>query len=265
MALPYPEGEVFFKRSVLERNGNSFNPDNLGSFNSHALIEWCWNETPRGGTYSRAHVKHQLGKYSDKEEFGFYDSMIVMFGTKEGFEKKVGKGTTDTRHDSRHSGIARMVKTKLPDDTEEYEKRKKGGPLMTAVTPIKLDPGQPYMYIDLIFPIRAIYFPLAQKPSSVFPDLCSYLMVDFRMRQGVKMWDEPPSREALLDLTPEQKRAQEESIKHLPPPIREAIANQGKPEGKSMKFDLYAGLGVHPSCESVNPLISIISDLFFPK
>lgn len=90
-------------------------------------------------------------------------------------------------HYSRHSGIKRMVKTMLPDDSDEYEKRAKGGPVLTTVTPIKLNPSQPYMYIDLNVPIRAVYFPLAQKPSTVFPDLCSYLMVDFRMRQGVRM------------------------------------------------------------------------------
>ena len=77
----------------------------------------------------------------------------------------------------------------MPSDTDEYEKRAKGGPLMTAITPVKLHPDQPYMYIDLNVPIRAVYFPLAQKASSVFPDLCSYLMVDFRMRQGVRMYD----------------------------------------------------------------------------
>ncbi|KAM0723079.1 hypothetical protein Q7P37_001279 [Cladosporium fusiforme] len=276
MALPYPEGEVFFKRSVLKNNGNGLNPDNLTSFNSHALIEWCWNETPGGGGYSRNRVKHRIGKHNKNEEFGFYDSMIVMFGTKEGFEKKVGRADSDTRHDSRHSGIERMVKTQLPEDTDEYEKRKKGGPLMTAVTPIKLDNDLPYMYIDLIFPIRAIYFPLAQKPSSVFPDLCSYLMVDFRLRQGVKMFDVPrsadtPSIEETLEfwkflfdcnskdelhdmrLNSRQKTMlmafnipyemlTMDQVKEF---VRFKVKEHYHRSEIPMDFDLYAGLGVH--------------------
>lgn len=190
MALPYPEGEVFFKRSVLKSNENGLDPDNLTSFNSHALIEWCWNEKAFGSGYARNHINHMYGKHSNKEEFGYWESMNVLFGTKEGFEKRVSMGPgSDGRHTSRHSGIKRVIRTILPHKTDEYEKRMKGGPLLTAVTPIKLDPNEPYMYIDLNVPIRAVYFPLAQKPSAVFPDLCSYLMVDFRMRQGVRMYD----------------------------------------------------------------------------
>ena len=84
--------------------------------------------------------------------------MNVFFRTKEGFENPVQR-QLDGAHYSRHSGIKRFIKTKLQTASEEYEKRAKGGPLLTAVTPIKLEPGQPYMFIDLNFPIRAVYFP----------------------------------------------------------------------------------------------------------
>jgi hypothetical protein len=47
------------------------------------------------------------------------------------------------------------------------------------------------MWIDLMFPVRAVYFPLQQKPSKDYPDLCTYLMVDFRLRKGVKIMDQP--------------------------------------------------------------------------
>lgn len=117
MALPYPEGEVFFKRSVLKNNGDGLNPDDLTSFNKHALIEWCWNETAIDGGHSRSHVKHQQGTHKKDEDFPFYEAMIVMFGTKDGFESNVK--TENSGSSSRHSGIKRMVKTKLPDDSEE--------------------------------------------------------------------------------------------------------------------------------------------------
>ena len=159
MALPYPEGEVFFKRSVLKNNENGLNPDNLSSFNSHALIEYCWNDSVGTG-FSRNRVCHVSGQKDNKKRYAHWESMIVMFGTEEGFENPVQR-VTDGMHYSRHSGIERMVKTKLPDDTDAYETRARGGPVMTAVTPVKLKPNQPYMYIDLNVPIRAVYFPLA--------------------------------------------------------------------------------------------------------
>ncbi|GAB7332404.1 hypothetical protein MBLNU13_g04215t2 [Cladosporium sp. NU13] len=228
MALPYPEGEVFFKRSTLKNNDGGLDPDNL-----------------KGGSYTRNHLNYCEGKYNKREKYYYYNHMIVMFGSKEGFEKTVQ--SRDGRHYSRHSDIKREIRIKLPGNTEEYEKRQKGGPLMTVMTPIELDPKEPYMYIDLIFPIRAIYFPLAQKPSSVFPDLCSYLMVDFRLRQGIAMYDdvegfsltyEPPSTflPELRDPMERYERALEEGVKMVP----------RLPPSTPMDFDLYAGLGNKP-------------------
>jgi len=39
MALPYPEGEVFFKRSVLNNNGNDLGADDLDCFDSKTLMK----------------------------------------------------------------------------------------------------------------------------------------------------------------------------------------------------------------------------------
>ena len=66
MALPYPEGEVFFKRSVLKNNGDGLDPDNLTSFNSHALIEWCWNEKASGDTFGRNVISYVPGNTTAK-------------------------------------------------------------------------------------------------------------------------------------------------------------------------------------------------------
>jgi hypothetical protein len=37
MALPYPGGEVSLKRTFLKNNDDGIDPDNLVSFNRHAL------------------------------------------------------------------------------------------------------------------------------------------------------------------------------------------------------------------------------------
>jgi hypothetical protein len=260
MALPYPEGEVFFKRSVLKDNDNGLDPDNLASFNSHALVEWCWNESYRS-SYSRSHALYQPGKHDEKKKYYYNNAMVISFGTKEGFETNVGSGDGDSRHDSRHSGIEREVKTLLPA-SEEYERRQRGGPLMTALTPIKLEPSQPYMYIDLTFPIRAVYFPLAQKPSKVFPDLCSYLMVDFRLRQGVRMWDKPKIEGKTEQMFREQMEREgidareKERLQQLLNSYLKSKRNVPPPY-VPMNFDLHAGLGVRPNCESRSTFPSI--------
>jgi hypothetical protein len=269
MALPYPEGEVFFKRSVIKNNDNGLNPDNLASFNSHALVEWCWNDEVIGNGFGRNRICHVSGKHSDKEQYGYWESMIVMFGSKEGFENSVQR-QSDGFHYSRHSGIKRMIKTRLPDGTEQYEKRAKGGPVLAALTPIKLDPAQPYMYIDLNVPIRAVYFPLAQKPSTMFPDLCSYLMVDFRMRQGVRMYDViKQDREELMHIesiknTEKEARKQIEEMKH--PQLKKRLeqnfeeyleereweVNETGHRVKKVNFDHYRGLVGLSDCEYID-------------
>jgi hypothetical protein len=264
MALPYPEGKVFFKRSILKNNGNGLDPDNLTSFNSHALIEWCWNDTVTSSGFARNRMCHMSGKHNEKDQYAYWEAMVVSFGTKDGFEKHLDQGTA---HGSRHADIKRVVKTMLPDDTDEYEKRARGGPVMTAVTPIKLHPDQPYMYIDLNVSIRAVYFPLAQKPSTVFPDLCSYLMVDFRMGQGVQMYDvveqdklellrikgmKKEEAEALelienTKITALKKRLEENHEAYLQ--CRDWSVNENGHRVKDVKFDHCRGLANLPECK----------------
>lgn len=94
MALPYPEGEVFFKRSVLKNNGNGLDPENLASFNSHALVEWCWNDGAYGSGFGRNTINYVSGKQNSKDRYAHWESMIVLFGTEKGFENSVMVRTT---------------------------------------------------------------------------------------------------------------------------------------------------------------------------
>jgi hypothetical protein len=44
MALPYPEGEVFFMRSVLRNKDPAhYQADNPAHFYSHFMVEYIWN------------------------------------------------------------------------------------------------------------------------------------------------------------------------------------------------------------------------------
>ncbi|KAL8691175.1 MAG: hypothetical protein Q9224_004235 [Gallowayella concinna] len=61
-----------------------------------------------------------------------------------------------------------------------------GGPEKVHLQPVTLGLER-YMYLDLTVPVRAVYFPIAAKSSEFNEGLCTYLMVDFRLRKGVKM------------------------------------------------------------------------------
>jgi hypothetical protein len=115
------------------------------------------------------------------------------------------------------------------------------------------------MYIDLTFPIRAIYFPLAQKPSKVFPDLCSYLMVDFRLRQGVQMWNQPTAGLDNKDTVEEDPDIDPEDIVFPGgDPFRDHPSHVKR---IPMEFDLYAGLGLRPDCKSTSFPGLILSEI----
>jgi hypothetical protein len=51
MALPYPEGEVFFERSVLRAPGG-YSANNIDHFYSHFMVEYIWNVPANHGSKS---------------------------------------------------------------------------------------------------------------------------------------------------------------------------------------------------------------------
>ncbi|KAL8791872.1 MAG: hypothetical protein Q9195_005534 [Heterodermia aff. obscurata] len=69
------------------------------------------------------------------------------------------------------------------NELRDYDR---GGPAKTILRPVPLTNAR-YMLIDWLNPFRAIYFPLAHQAGAEFEDLCVYLMIDFRLRQGVQM------------------------------------------------------------------------------
>ena len=69
------------------------------------------------------------------------------------------------------------------NELRDYDR---GGPAKTILRPVPLIDAR-YMLIDWLNPFRAIYFPLAHQAGPGFEDLCVYLMIDFRLRQGVQI------------------------------------------------------------------------------
>ncbi|PWI64480.1 hypothetical protein PCL_09635 [Purpureocillium lilacinum] len=185
MAMPYPEGEVFFKRSALKiAKGNgehpwSFNPDNAKDFASHILVEYIYNR-PDGHDGKRCYsVYSEVGgsKYYRPSSFN-----IMFSNTQEKSETPAGQG-----HKPRGVEMKRIIQVETLSDAKEYRDNANGGPDKVTILPIPVGKDEKYMFIDLVVPVRAIYLPLAQKVDNLDPDLCTYIMIDFRFRKGVEM------------------------------------------------------------------------------
>ena len=59
-------------------------------------------------------------------------------------------------------------------------------PSKVCIKPFPLG-TEPLVFIDLVISIRALYFPLAHQSDEAFEDLTTYLMIDFRLRNSVRM------------------------------------------------------------------------------
>ena len=193
MALPYPEGEVYFKRSVLhhdpsgwtvnEAKGTDWTDKDKAAFYGHALVEYVWNRPfymhdwakhpdPRASTNSPPTQSHpRCSRITDKvagwwtDEY-WWDKTCILFTDRD--------GTTVRRKHEIHN---------CPN-AWQYKDWQAGGPSKVCIKPIPLG-DEPLMFIDLTLPIRAIYFPVAHQSDEAFEDLTTYLMIDFRLRKSV--------------------------------------------------------------------------------
>ncbi|MCJ1227484.1 hypothetical protein MMC12_004140 [Toensbergia leucococca] len=173
MALPYPEGEVYFKSATLKLN--NFDASDDMSFYSNFLVEYVWNrpyctnfEIETTKNHPRSTLRTGFGDLW-ATRFGVWDTTYVLFSDKD-------DGT----------GVFRQAVIKNNENFNETRDFDSSGTRKTRICAVPMGPEK-YMYIDLTVPIRAIYFPIASKSSQVNENLCTYLMVDFRLRKGVKM------------------------------------------------------------------------------
>ncbi|KAL8881225.1 MAG: hypothetical protein Q9198_001530 [Flavoplaca austrocitrina] len=174
MALPYPEGEVYFKRSLLKYPGFAID-SNDKDFYSNVLVESVWNtwynsnlEIPLTKPHIRAKLVSGYGEWYNTH-FGVWDTQSACFGNK-------NDGTEITRE-------VVLGKNKNFNSVRDKDQ---GGPDKSHLQPVTMG-DEKYMYLDLTVPVRAVYFPVAASSSALNKELCTYLMVDFRLRKGVKM------------------------------------------------------------------------------
>lgn len=173
MSIAYPEGEVYFKRSALNHHSSGFDADDKASFYKHGLVETVWNNRFCNGSEHKASFVHKhagLNRYrADMWQTDYYTWSYQRI---------------HFTNDKTGATVSRRVAMQNNYNANEIRDCEKGGPNKVVVMPFQLG-DEKYMYMDLTVPVRAVYFPLAYQCDENFQDLCSYLMIDFRMRESI--------------------------------------------------------------------------------
>ncbi|KAL9609783.1 MAG: hypothetical protein Q9167_005479 [Letrouitia subvulpina] len=183
MALPFIEGEVFFVRKALEEpRFYRFFPDDPKQFYGHMLIEHVWNRwTVSQNTrpdfnaidrrpHPRSTLERGRAQGGWRTVFGHFPNWWINFG-----------------NDRRGRNILRTFDAQPNQNRNEMRDLDAGGPARVVFRPVPLGTEE-FVFIDMTQPIRAVYFPIAYQTEEGLPNLCTYLMVDFRLRSEIQLY-----------------------------------------------------------------------------
>ncbi|CAF3518180.1 unnamed protein product [Fusarium graminearum] len=176
MASYYPEGECYFVRSSL-RLPNGWNAENRNHFYSHFLIEYYWNGWVTTGSQSRHHTRsqwrHGTPSGLNNTRYGDWDRFWVG-------ESKTNNPTNMTAIHSHPNSL----------NWNECRDLNGGGPRKYILRPIQIQSDDAeWLWIDATIPLRAIYFPVAHTSDEAFPNMCTYVVIDFRHRDTTLITD----------------------------------------------------------------------------
>ncbi|KAE8404939.1 hypothetical protein BDV37DRAFT_103830 [Aspergillus pseudonomiae] len=195
MAAAHPEGEVYFQRSSLRFSNNLgfFDAENANHFYSHFLIEWVTNEAMAREVRGLPEPNHRGPRSQYLRErpsgvprtwFGFWSHLPVSYGS--------------------NNNIRRWAQIPLERNPAEFRDRDRGGAQKVRVHPCPLPTEQEqWIWIDLVTPIRAIYFPLSQQADQDFPQLCTYVQINFYHQSARDIWRPRINRFLSHEFTPE--------------------------------------------------------------
>ncbi|KAM0347326.1 hypothetical protein ACHAPU_004845 [Fusarium lateritium] len=162
MAIPYPEGEVFFARSVLRNdNPNHYQADNVEHFYSHFMVEYIWNveadhgsknaNSPRGHSHPRSGYSIVRGGGGWKTDYGNWQQLPFSYGPSE-------------------TNIKRRLQHNLCTSGSRFKSHEKGDAA------------------EMLAAIRAIYIPVAHSASKDHPELSTWLQVSFVQPRNISIW-----------------------------------------------------------------------------
>ncbi|PSD91293.1 hypothetical protein C7G62_19185, partial [Acinetobacter baumannii] len=177
MALAYPEGECFFRRSALNSsNKEYYQADRPDHFYGHFLLEFIWNKPSHTGSDAREKRTHPRTSYQLIDE----TLILPMGGFRVGPFIGAWKQLPIVYGSHYSKGQHRRVQHNLCTSSGRLQKQMDGDPLesrfMTMPMP-KREEG--WAFIDRVTNIRAIYIPIAQQASEDHPELCTFYQVNF--------------------------------------------------------------------------------------
>ncbi|KAJ5782507.1 hypothetical protein N7457_004281 [Penicillium paradoxum] len=179
MSLAYPEGECFFKRSALKTS--VYDADRPEHFYAHLMVEFIWNRPAFHGSdspYDRNRHYHPRSVYKVVKgdmwntRYGNWTDIFFLYGKKP------------------YNGTYRAAEHNLCVNGNRFRDQEKGGSLeswfMLMPMPL-LAKGEDWVLIDRLACIRAIYIPVAQQASEDFPEVCTFLQVNFAISREVSI------------------------------------------------------------------------------
>ncbi|KAF5531305.1 hypothetical protein FNAPI_13295 [Fusarium napiforme] len=176
MASYYPEGECYFVRNSL-RYSSHWSANNQTQFYKTVLLEYYWNGWPATGVTQRSHPRSRW-QHGTPSGIG---------GTRFGDWDRFWMGESRTKSPS---NMLRIHSHPNSLNWNECRDHQRGGPRKYILRPVEiLEPDTQWLWIDATIPLRAIYFPVAFNTDQAFPNLCTYVVIDFRHRTQLQMVD----------------------------------------------------------------------------
>lgn len=153
-----PEGIVWFSRATLKTK--SFNADDAKSFYNHILIDVITNSTP-GYSQKEDYEKQTRAEFQYLGGSAGYrfQNMSCMYGTDPKNIARIEKVSGDDKCDMSKDKMAAFVPIPVPTKEERY------------------------LWIDLTYPVRGVYFPVCYKANVECAHMCKYARLDFKARQ----------------------------------------------------------------------------------
>ncbi|KAH8693877.1 hypothetical protein BGW36DRAFT_463513 [Talaromyces proteolyticus] len=179
MSTAYPEGEVFFVRNSLSHV--YYDPTRAEDFYGYFMLEIIVNDLAEhpgmaSGTVHQHPHSVQIKQISKSGPLTFtykwWDRFVIGYGK---------KGNIRRGRSWNYGG-------KLEDFREHVVQ---GGPARVFVWMVPMPTSQEqWVWLHLLMPIRAVYFPVSQQTDEAFPELCTFLQINFYSQGTRPVWRE---------------------------------------------------------------------------
>ncbi|CAJ0543907.1 Ff.00g039860.m01.CDS01 [Fusarium sp. VM40] len=174
MALPVPEGIVWFDRGILKNEVADLNDPK--QFPQFALVEVVTNRTYDEGYkgYNDPSIPYESHPRASKQAVSFDATKYVRWHK---FTCMVGPTAKD---------IKRQIQWSATGDARDFERRTKK--TKVAYLPIPMPTVEErFLWIDLVFPVRAIYLPLSHVADQRMKRFASYIQLNLRLYDSLSL------------------------------------------------------------------------------